>query len=262
MFRGVDGVVPVDAVIARSEVGGEAVYSLIGRDITKELELRTELQGALESRDRFIAHIAHEIKNPLSAIVGMALVLKNETGPTAAQREMLELLISGASDIERVVEDLRVLSTGATAPLWVASHPVDLEPIARTVIETIETAQEVAIPLAGAARCVGDEVRIRQILRNLLTNAVRYGGPSIEVQLRDEGDRVQIEVSDDGRGVPAEFAEMIFDNFSSAHNTIEDSMGVGLAVSRQLAIGMGGSLSYEWSDGRTRFVVDLPAAPA
>ncbi len=260
MFRGADGVVPVDAVIERSEVAGEAVYSLIGRDITKELELRTGLQEAIEARDSFVAHVAHEIKNPLSAIMGMALALRDETDPTSVQREMLELLISGSSDVQRVVEDLSALSSGATAPLRIAAHAVDLAPIARTVIETVETAHGVSIPLAGAASCIGDAVRIRQVLRNLLTNAVRYGGPSIMVELREEGDRAQIEVSDDGTGVPAEFAETIFDNFSSAHNTVADSMGVGLAVSRQLTIGMGGSLSYEWREGRTRFTVDLPAA--
>jgi PAS domain S-box-containing protein len=262
MFRGVDGAVPVDAVIERCEVGGETVYSLIGRDITNELELRTGLQMAIEARDSFVAHVAHEIKNPLSSILGMALMLRDETDPTPAQRDMLDLLISSSSDIQRVVDDLRVLSTGATGPLWIAADTVDLVPVTRTVIETVESAHGVLIDLRGSGRCVGDEVRIRQVLRNLLVNAVRYGGPSISVELRDEGDRVQIEVSDDGKGVPAEFAEAIFDDFSSAHNTIEDSMGVGLAVSRQLTIGMGGSLSYEWSDGCTRFTVDLPATPA
>jgi two-component system CheB/CheR fusion protein len=259
MFRGVDGVVPVDAVIERSEVAGETVYSLIGRDISQELALRTELRGAIEQRDSFVAHVAHEIKNPLSAIVGMALVLRNETDPTPAQQEMLDLLISGASDIERVVEDLTHMSTGAGAPIWIAAEVLDLEPIARTVIETIEAASGVRIQLEGAASCVGDAVRIRQVLRNLLTNAVRYGGPEISVQLRSREDRAQIEVSDNGDGVPDEFSEIIFDNFSSAHNTVEGSMGVGLAVSRQLTIGMGGSLSYEWKEGRTRFTVDLPA---
>lgn len=259
MFQGVDGLAPVDAVIERSEVGGRTVYSLIGRDVSEELELRTGLIEAMEERARFVAHVAHEIKNPLSAVEGMAAALRDETNLTPAQREMLELMTAGAADIHRVVEDLAGFVSGVPTPEHIASDLVELAPLARTVVDTIEAAHGVSIRLSGSASCVGDELRIRQILRNLLTNAVRYGGPDVRVDLRRDDGRVLIEVSDDGDGVPSESAESIFESFSSAHNTVEGSMGVGLAVSRRLAIGMGGSLSYHRSSGRTRFTVDLAA---
>jgi PAS domain S-box-containing protein len=260
MFQGVDGLVPVDAVIERSEVGGRTMYSLIGRDVSEELELRTGLIEAMEERARFVAHVAHEIKNPLSAVEGMAFALRDETDLTPAQREMLELMTAGAADIHRVVEDLAGFVSGVPTPEHIASDLVELAPLARTVVDTIEAAHGVSIRLSGSAACVGDELRIRQILRNLLTNAVRYGGPDVRVDLRRDGGRVLVEVSDDGDGVPSEWAESIFESFSSAHNTVEGSMGVGLAVSRRLAIGMGGSLSYDRNSGRTRFTVDLAAA--
>jgi PAS domain S-box-containing protein len=259
MFQGVEGIIPVDAVIERSEVGGRTVYSLIGRDVSEELELRTGLIEAMEERARFVSHVAHEIKNPLSAVLGMALVLRDETDLSAGQREMLELMTAGAADIHRVVEDLAGFASGVPMPEHIASDPVELAPLARTVVDTIEAAHGVRIRLSGSSSCIGDELRIRQILRNLLTNAVRYGGPDVRVDLSHEDGRVSIEVSDDGDGVSSEYAESIFESFSSAHNTVEGSMGVGLAVSRRLAIGMGGSLSYDRNSGRTRFTVDLAA---
>ncbi|MGD2061764.1 MAG: PAS domain-containing sensor histidine kinase, partial [Acidimicrobiia bacterium] len=260
MFKGVDGIVPVDAVIERSEVGGETVYSLIGRDTSAELRLRSELIDVVDERESFLAHVAHEIKNPLSAVEGMALVLRDETDLTTAQHEMLDLMITGASDITRVVEDLAGSNPGAATPFRITADVVDLGPVIQTVVDTIEAAHGVQVSLSGSESCVGDELRIRQVLRNLLTNALRYGGSDVRVDVRRTDGRVHIEVSDDGDGVPDEHAESIFESFSSAHDTIQESMGVGLAVSRQLTIGMGGSLSYERRDGRTVFVVDLAAA--
>ncbi len=260
MFQGVEGIVPVDAVIERNEVGGETVYSLIGRDTSAELRLRTELMDAIEERENFVAHVAHEIRNPLSAVEGMALVLSDETNLTPSQREMLDLMISGASDVTRVVEDLGGGVSGGSSRLRIASGVVDLGPLARNAVDTIEAAHGVQVALRGAESCVGDELRIRQVLRNLLINAVRYGGPDIRVDVRRTDGRVQIEVSDDGEGVDEAHAESIFESFSSAHDTVEESMGVGLAVSRQLTIGMGGSLTYLRRADRTVFVVDLAGA--
>lgn len=260
MFQGADGIVPVDAVIERSEVGGQTVYSLIGRDMSAELRLRAELMDAIGERESFVAHVAHEIKNPLSAVEGMAFALRDETALTASQREMLDLMISGTSDTKRVLEDLAGMASGVSRPLRIVSDVVDLGPLTRNVVDTIEAAHAVQVTLTGSESCVGDELRIRQVLRNLLINAVRYGGADIRVDVRRTDGRVQIEVSDDGDGVDQEHAESIFQSFSSAHDTVEESMGVGLAVSRQLTIGMGGSLSYRRRSGRTLFVVDLAGA--
>ena len=260
MFQGSEGILPVDAVIERSEVGGQTVYSLIGRDMSAELRLRSELTDVIEERESFVAHVAHEIKNPLTAVEGMALVLRDETELTPPQREMLDLMIDGAADITRVVEDLADVTSGGSQPLRIASDVVDLGPLTRNVVDAIEAAHGVGVTVHGSDSCVGDELRIRQVLRNLLINAVRYGGPDIRIDVRRTDGRVQIIVSDDGDGVDDSHTESIFESFSSAHNTVAESMGVGLAVSRQLTIGMGGSLAYERRSGRTRFVVDLAGA--
>lgn len=260
MFQGTEGIVPVDAVIERSEVGGRTVYSLIGRDMSAEIQLRAELMSAIDERDRFVAHVAHEIKNPLSAVEGMALVLRDETEISPSQREMLELMISGAADVTHVVEDLVGMASGFSTTLRIESGVVDLGALARNVLDTMEAAHGVEVTLTGSAACVGDELRIRQVLRNLLINAIRYGGPDIAVDIHRLDARVHVVVSDDGDGVPDDSTEAIFASFSSAHDTVEGSMGVGLAVSRQLTIGMGGSLSYQRRAGRTLFILDLAAA--
>jgi signal transduction histidine kinase len=97
-------------------------------------------------------------------------------------------------------------------------------------------------------------------MRNLVTNALRYGGESVWVELEDRGDRVALAVVDDGVGVPTSSIEEIFEPYTRASNSImvPQSVGLGLSVSRQLARLMGGDLVYEPAKGCARFVLLLP----
>ncbi len=108
-----------------------------------------------------------------------------------------------------------------------------------------------------------DALRCRQIIRNLLTNAVKYGGDRIAVMVRTLGDRAQILVADDGSGVPPEEQELIFERYYRGRQspTQPGSVGIGLAVSRQLAELMGGTLRYVDAYGESRFELTLPTQP-
>jgi signal transduction histidine kinase len=109
---------------------------------------------------------------------------------------------------------------------------------------------------------LGDQLRIRQILRNLLSNAVQHGGPTIRIYGDEAGSRYVISVEDDGEGVPEHVAERLFTRFVHKGETplTAGSIGLGLAVARLLAEAMGGSLDYERITGRTSFVLALPLA--
>jgi signal transduction histidine kinase len=105
-----------------------------------------------------------------------------------------------------------------------------------------------------------DPARLRQVLRNLLTNAERYGGPNVAVVVDTEGDdSVVVDVVDDGPGIPPHDWDRIFEPYQRAHEAPgqPDSVGVGLAISRQLATLMGGTLDYRY-DGRSVFRLRLP----
>ena len=105
-----------------------------------------------------------------------------------------------------------------------------------------------------------DRTRVRQIIRNLLTNALKYGGPDIEVECRVNSDCAFIEVRDNGAGVPEEARERIFQPYERAHDPEiqPGSVGLGLAVSTQLAGLMGGELVYRYSDNWSVFRLALP----
>lgn len=99
-------------------------------------------------------------------------------------------------------------------------------------------------------------------MRNLLTNAFRYGGSNVSVTVRGREDRCLLEVADDGTEIPPEDQERIFEAFqqSSGGEVVSESVGLGLPISRLLAEKMGGSLTYRWSNGRSAFILELPAS--
>jgi signal transduction histidine kinase len=105
----------------------------------------------------------------------------------------------------------------------------------------------------------GDALRVRQVLRNLVSNAARYGGSSVAVRTTHDGDHVRIVVSDDGDGVPGEDEGTIFLPYRRSTTTKRHlaSVGLGLWISRQLAHAMGGSLEYQRLNNRTEFVFTL-----
>jgi two-component system sensor histidine kinase ChiS len=107
---------------------------------------------------------------------------------------------------------------------------------------------------------MADPRRVRQILRNLLTNAQRYGGPRRRVITGSLLDRVWLEVRDNGTGIPGEEASSIFEPYVTGNSGVTGSVGLGLAVARQLAELMSGSLEYERSAGETVFRLLLPMA--
>ena len=107
-------------------------------------------------------------------------------------------------------------------------------------------------------RATADVVRVRQIVRNLITNAIRYGGDHIGLHV-GQGTRPFIEVIDDGDGVPLEQREAIFDPYfqASSGSRVLGSLGLGLSISRELARRMGGDLAYSYVGGQSIFRLDL-----
>jgi len=107
-----------------------------------------------------------------------------------------------------------------------------------------------------------DPIRVRQIIRNLLTNARRYGGPEVEIKVVAEGGMACLKVRDNGVGIDADDREAIFERFRRAGNGSHgtDSVGLGLSVSRSLARLMGGNITYDHVAGWSEFRLSLPLA--
>jgi signal transduction histidine kinase len=140
-----------------------------------------------------------------------------------------------------LIDDLLTASRLEAGPLEVTSTPIDVTSVARSLASHHgEVGDEIEIRFLAAARsfmCRGDELRVRQILRNLLTNAARYGGPMVEIRIGRDDKNVLLQVVDDGSGIAIEVRERIFEPFVQLETKSRpaESTGLGLYTARRLA---------------------------
>jgi signal transduction histidine kinase len=161
------------------------------------------------------------------------------------------------------VEDLLVAARAESGLLKVNSEPVDLHLEAKTTLRGLEIEEEVDCHTMGLVSTVtADSGRVRQVLRNLLVNARRYGTDPIRVVVRDAREHVRVEVRDRGKAIPPEERQAIFERYYRARQTpgITASVGLGLTVSRELAHIMGGELTYDHDGTESIFTLTLPQA--
>lgn len=223
------------------------------------------LEELVRSKDEFIASISHELRTPLTAVLGFAELLQGAGSgfSSAEQEEMIRSITEQAFDISNIVEDLLVAARAEIDSLFVTQVPVNLRAQLAQVIETWREAPADQVEIIGEpGNALGDPGRVRQILRNLLSNAARHGGDHIEVRMHDDESRVWVQVCDDGPGVPEEDRETIFEPYHRSHAVPgkPGSVGLGLTVSRTLARLMGGDLTYRYQDRSSIFEVWLPVA--
>ncbi len=223
------------------------------------------LRSSNESKDRLLASVSHEIRTPLTAIVGLSEEI-SAAGDTLSREDLDELngiIALQSQELAELVEDLLVASRADFGNLSIRFESFDLRTQAERVAKSICDSQRTqkVIETEGETCLVrADPLRVRQILRNLLTNAIKYGGEHIVLVVGELADCARLVVADDGPGIPAEEADLIFERYyrSSHSPTQPGSVGIGLAVSRQLADLMGGSLEYVIDGSHHHFELRLP----
>ena len=240
------------------------IFQLV--DITQLKDSHQRLKELVRSKDEFIASISHELRTPLTAVLGFAELLgEEESGLSATDRDMMiQSIVHEAFDLASIVEDLLVAARAEIGTLSVTAVPVDLRAETARVIETYEQEVAASIKVDGeSVQALGDPIRVRQILRNLLSNAIRYGGDDIRVNLLNGKASVRVLVNDNGSGVPAEDEAFIFEPYHRAYKAVgvSGSVGLGLTVSRKLARLMSGDLTFQRNEGRSIFQLTLPAGP-
>jgi len=226
--------------------------------------LLKEVRAAQATRDRFFAMINHEVRNALTAVYGWSDLLLRKLGdePPRAAREVFEsaeralTLLNDLLDLSRLEADrLRPSIRDADACHLVRDAVASLEPIAAQ-----RAIQIVTEGLGTEVKCETDPQRVRQILINLLSNAVRHSPAEgvVRVVLRAEDERLWFDVIDRGPGIEASEQSRIFEAFQRATSD-ERGTGLGLTLSRQLAILLGGNLRLvsELGAGST-FTLDVP----
>jgi signal transduction histidine kinase len=223
-------------------------------------QLKEQLESLLESKDRLVASVSHELRTPLTGVIGLTELIREAAGDSLDEEtsEMLDLVVEQGNELSNIIEDLLVHARAEAGTLTVRHEAFDLVAEAHTVAASHNLTDPIGPP---AAHVLGDPLRVRQVLRNLITNARRYGGSTITVEIARRGDFYAASVVDDGSGVPPGAAETIFEPYRSAHDSVGQpgSVGIGLALSRSMAQLMGGDLTYSRTDGLTRFTLRVQA---
>ena len=263
-------VIREDGAVRHLQVSARVVADPLGNplrltgtafDITELKATQSKLEELVRSKDEFLAAVSHELRTPLTGVMGFAQILA-ESGPELAESErseLIEMILRQARDVANLVDDLLVAARMEIGQVVVLAGDVDLQQESYAALEAIDQAATVAITGHRSVGC-GDPARVRQIIRNLVANARRYGGDEVSIQIRHDDDRVELVVADDGEGVPPYDEQRIFEPYQRSANAEgrQASVGLGLSVSRDLARRMKGDLWYERVDGWTRFVLALP----
>ena len=228
-----------------------------------------ELQAALEVKTQFLAAVSHELRTPINAIVGWARMLHQRT----IQPEKIDAAIASidrnAQSLAQLIDDLLESSRLLTGKLKLRSDPVDVGSLVADAIDTIRlTAENKGVAVDVDAESVppirGDSDRLKQVLWNVVGNAINFTPPGgrVTVRLAQATDAVEIRVSDTGAGIAPTFLPHVFERFRQGDETVRAGLGLGLAIAKQLVELHGGALTVS-SDGVGRgstFTIHLPVA--
>ncbi|MGH8915884.1 MAG: sensor histidine kinase [Acidimicrobiia bacterium] len=239
------------------------------RKVEAELrETQRKLEQLLDAKDELIASVGHELRTPLTAVLGFAQMLRiGDQAELAAddREEMVGFIAREAFELSGLIDDLLVAARIEIGKLEITLVPTSLRAQVAQVVEDWDPLEVAAVKVSGEnARASADPARVRQILRNLVANAIHYGGDNIDVRIGSDGTEVLVEVADDGPGLPQDQWETIFEPYYRYHSELTQpgAVGLGLTVSRGLAELMEGSLTYRHDGGLSVFTLRLPKAAA
>ncbi len=255
----------VDAFAFAAELADRIALSI------DRARLFRDLQRANRVKDEFLATLSHELRTPLNAVLGWTRMLQRGTVPPDRTQAILETIERNAAAQMQLVEELLDLSAMAGGGLRLNVTRVDLRELVGGAVETVRPAADgktlrVKVTVSDSVKEIaGDPARLRQVLWNLLANAVKFtpAGGDIEVSVVDGPADVEITVRDTGPGIPPEFLPLVFEPFrqadSSSTRTV-GGLGLGLAIVRHIVEAHGGTVTAQSDgpDGGSVFSVRLP----
>ena len=261
---------------ARVEVGGLSETATLGaafNEMAGELQRRAGERDQLDRmKDEFVLTASHELRSPLTSVQGFAeLLLLEREKLSPKQAETVEVILDNTRHLVRLLNDLLDLARSDAGRLAIKAEPTEAAPLVEDAVRTMRgqfDARDQRLDLhidPDLPRIEADRDRIRQVLVNLLTNANDYcpRGASIGVQVRRDGADVEIDVSDDGPGIPEEQLAQIFERFSrgdAGETQRVGGTGLGLAISKSLVELHGGTIEADSTPGEgSTFRVRLPA---
>jgi signal transduction histidine kinase len=218
-----------------------------------------------EQRRSFLADVTHELRTPLSVIRGQAEAMSDGVYPADASH--LAPILDATATLDRLVDDLRTLVLTDAGALVLHEEPTDIGALVRDAVESFRSQAEskavslTATPVDNLPTVDVDPARIRQVIGNLLSNAIRHtpAGGSVTVAVSSSTDQVTIAVTDTGEGIPPELLPHVFERFVKGPNST--GSGLGLAIAHDIVEAHDGRLELHSGPGGTTATVALRISP-
>ena len=227
--------------------------------------MRVQLAQLDNARKEFVANASHELRTPLFSIGGFLELLTDEELDEETRDEFLATMRSQVERLTKLSTDLLDLSRMDAGQLRVEHEPVDLASVVATLARELEHVADASghvldTELDASAWCTADEERVLQIGRALVINGLVHtpAGTRLVVRARRRGNRAELEVADDGPGIPSGQREAVFERFYRVEGGVASGSGLGLAIAREVARLMNGGVRLESEPGRTVVTLDLP----
>lgn len=291
LVRKTNGTFIANIGIRLIEIESVTAYALMLQDVTLQKKLQreiiakqTEIKSAFEellkqnqalreldiAKDRFVALTTHELRTPLSAMLASAEILKLELFDSPEQmKEFVGLIYEQGLHLQELVNDILDFAKIQAGKMEFYIEQNDIFPLAQTMAKQFENMAEsnsVTIKIETPSQplnCYYDELRVRQILANIINNAIKYNRRpgSVLIQFEDNENHVKIAITDTGPGIPQELYGKVFNEFETLGqvSTHHKGTGLGMPISRKLCEGMGGKLGLESQVGiGSTFWIELP----
>jgi PAS domain S-box-containing protein len=240
--------------------------------LAAERKARSDLLRTNIIKDQFLATLSHELRTPMTAILGWTQLLRDPVIREASLDRAIEAIDSNAKAQARLIEDLLDMSRILSGKLTIKPESMDLKEGLQAAIDAVGPAVllkqltlEQDVPQQDDFRIQGDPTRLQQVMSNLLSNAVKFtpAGGKVQVSLQRDANLVTLKISDTGRGIRPEFLPHVFERFRQADGSTtrqHGGLGLGLAIVKHLVEMHGGHASAE-SAGEEKgatFTVQLP----
>lgn len=246
--------VDVAVIFASAGIAAQLLYSTGRALLAAQQRHRDALDAerrAVELKDEFVSMVSHELRTPLTSIGGFADTLRESWAnlPPKEVDEFLIIMRSEANHLSNLVEDILVIPRLEAGRLRLEPKTIGLRDEAFEVARLVfaGSTRELQVDIPADVTVQADPNRLRQIFRNLLENARKYGGDQVLIAGERLGDDYKVVIADNGPGIPVEDRERIFGQFEQAvkGDSRKEGVGLGLPIARKLARAMGGDLWFE-----------------
>jgi len=265
---------PAEAAIAKVHMGASVVYSVVLRDITEQVQLHKRLQRAVRARDETVGVVAHDLRNPLSAVkmLSAAIMSGDEFEHLPPERkEQVRLIHQSALQMDRLIQDLLDITRVESGRLAITIEPITTSALLngalltlRPLVEQARLELDLRVPSA-LPKVQADPERIGQVLSNLVGNSIKFTSPGgrIIVTAERDADMVRVSVADTGSGIAPEQLPHVFTRYwEGTPSTIRSKgAGLGLPIAKGIIAAHGGRLWVDSEEGKgATFHFTLPVA--